>query len=502
MQCINNKLDLGCFEIFALPTLWEPENSAFLNPPPRGAILAIPPKSVKYMETSYFRPSTRQGNSMTQENRFTTGDGTAHDFRFETLALHAGQRPDALTGSRAVPIHQTTSFVFEDTQHAAGLFALQDYGYIYSRIGNPTVAVFEERMATLENGVGALATSSGQAAQFLAFFTLLEAGDEIVSAATLYGGTYTQFDVSFRKFGWTTRFVDPDDPEAFRRAANDNTRAFYCETIGNPLSNVADIEIIAQIAHEVGVPLIVDNTFASPYLCRPLDWGADIVVHSSTKFIGGHGTSIGGVIVDSGRFDWANGKFASMVNPSKGYHGVNFHETFGELGYITKARTEGMRDMGPCPSPFNAFLFLQGLETLHLRMERHCENAQKVAEFLAQDPRVTFTNHPGLPDSPYHGLARKYLSPGYGSVFSFGIEGGFEAAVKFIEKLEIHSHLANVGDAKSLIIHPASTTHRQLSEEDMKAGKISQDLIRISVGIEHIDDILWDLDQAIAAANA
>ncbi len=439
---------------------------------------------------------------MTQHNGEPPAAPAAREFQFDTLALHAGQRPDPITGSRAVPIHQTTSFVFEDTEQAAGLFALQDYGYIYSRIGNPTVSVFEERMATLENGVGALATSSGQAAQFLAFFTLLEPGDEVVSAATLYGGTYTQFDVSFRKFGWNVRFVDPEDPEAFRLAVTDRTRAFYCETIGNPLSNVADLEAIARIAGEVGVPLIVDNTFASPYLCRPIDWGADIVVHSTTKFIGGHGTSIGGVIVDSGRFDWANGKFASMVSPSKGYHGLNFYETFGELGYITKARTEGLRDMGPCPSPFNAFLFLQGLETLHLRMERHSENALKVAQFLNADPRVPFVNYPGLPGSPYLELARKYLPRGPGSVFSFGVRGGFDAAVKFIEALEIHSHLANVGDAKSLIIHPASTTHAQLSEEDMKAGGITPDLIRISVGIEHIDDILWDLDQALASACA
>ncbi|MDP7169122.1 MAG: O-acetylhomoserine aminocarboxypropyltransferase/cysteine synthase [Nitrospinota bacterium] len=438
---------------------------------------------------------------MAGENRFTTTDGISHDFGFATLALHAGQRPDPVTGSRAVPIHQTTSFVFEDTEHAAGLFALQDYGYIYSRIGNPTVAVFEERMATLEGGVGALATSSGQAAQFLAFFTLLEAGDEVVSAATLYGGTYTQFDVSFRKFGWNVVFVDPRDPEAFRRAATDKTRAFYCETIGNPLSNVADLEAIAEIAHEVGVPLIVDNTFASPYLCRPMEWGADIVVHSSTKFIGGHGTSIGGVIVDSGKFNWANGKFGSMVGPSKGYHGLNFYETFGELGYITKARTEGLRDMGPCPSPFNAFLFLQGLETLHLRMERHCENAGKVVNFLAADRRVSFVNYPGLPENSGHELSLKYLPGGAGSVFSFGVEGGYAAAVKFIEGLEIHSHLANVGDAKSLIIHPASTTHAQLTESDMKAGHITPDMIRISVGIEDIDDILWDLDRGLEAAS-
>ncbi len=423
-----------------------------------------------------------------------------HEFQFETRALHAGQRPDSWTGARAVPIYQSTSFVFEDTAHAAGLFALQDYGNIYSRIGNPTNCVFEERMASLEGGVGGLSTSSGQAAQFLTFFTLCEPGDEIVSSATLYGGTYTQFDVSFKKLGINVRFVDPEDPENFRRAVTDKTRALYCETIGNPKANVADLESIAEIAREAGVPLVVDNTFATPYLCRPLEWGADIVVHSSTKFIGGHGTSIGGAIVDSGRFNWANGKFESIVSPSRGYHGMNFYETFGEYGFIMKVRAESLRDVGSCLSPFNAFLFLQGLETLHLRMERHCENARKVAGFLADHPRVSFVYYPTLPGSPYRELAGKYLPMGAGSVFSFGVKGGYEAGVRFIESLELLSHLANVGDAKSLVIHPASTTHQQLSEENMRAGGLTPDLIRLSVGIENIDDILWDIDRALAAA--
>ncbi len=423
-----------------------------------------------------------------------------HEFQFETRALHAGQRPDSWTGARAVPIYQSTSFVFEDTAHAAGLFALQDYGNIYSRIGNPTNSAFEERMASLEGGVGGLAASSGLAAQFLTFFTLCDPGDEIISSATLYGGTYTQFDVTFKKLGINARFVDPEDPENFRRAVTDKTRALYCETIGNPKANVADLESIAEIAREAGVPLVVDNTFATPYLCRPLEWGADIVVHSSTKFIGGHGTSIGGAIVDSGRFNWANGKFESIVSPSRGCHGMNFYETFGEYAFIMKVRAESLRDVGSCLSPFNAFLFLQGLETLHLRMERHCENARRVAEFLADHPRVSFVYYPTLPGSPYRELADKYLPQGAGSVFSFGVKGGYEAGVRFIESLELLSHLANVGDAKSLVIHPDSTTHHQLSEEDMRAGGLTLDLIRLSVGIENIDDILWDIDRALAAA--
>ncbi len=425
----------------------------------------------------------------------------ARAFHFETNALHAGARPDATTGARAVPIYQSSSFVFDDDKHAAGLFALQDYGYIYSRIGNPTTSAFEERMATLEGGVGALATASGQAAQFIALFTLMAPGDEIVSSATLYGGTYTQFDITLRKLGIETTFVDPARPENFEAAVTEKTRALYCETIGNPRTNVADLEPLARIAADAGVPLVVDNTFATPYLCRPIEWGADVVVHSTTKFIGGHGTSIGGVIVDAGRFDWANGKFPGMVEPSPGYHGLNFFETFGEYGFLMKARAESLRDIGACPSPFNAFLFLQGLETLSLRMARHCENAERVAAFLSEDSRTTFVSYPGLPSSPEYEKAMKYLPAGRGAVFSFGIRGGFDAAVRFINALQLHSHLANIGDAKSLVIHPASTTHAQLSEEDMRAGNVTPDLIRISVGLEHIGDILWDLDQALDAAT-
>ena len=437
---------------------------------------------------------------MNEESR--SEETAPRTFHFETNALHAGARPDPATGARAVPIYQSTGFVFDDDEHAAGLFALQDYGYIYTRIGNPTTSVFEERIAALEGGIGALATASGQAAQFIALFTLTNPGDEIVSSAALYGGTYTQFDITLRKLGIQTTFVDPTRPEDFRAAVTEKTRLIYCETIGNPATNVADLEALAKIANDAEVPLVVDNTFATPYLCRPIEWGADIVLHSATKFIDGHGTSIGGVIVDSGRFDWANGKFPGMVEPSPGYHGLRFFETFGELGFLMKARAESLRDIGSCLGPFNGFLLAQGLETLPLRMGRHCENAQKVADFLAGDSRISFVNYPGLADSPEHERAQKYLPNGRGAVFSFGVSGGFEAAVRFINALQLHSHLANVGDAKSLIIHPASTTHAQLSEEDMRAGNLTPDLIRISVGLEHIDDILWDLDQALDAATA
>jgi len=422
-------------------------------------------------------------------------------FHFDTNALHAGAWPDAATGARAVPIYQSSSFVFDDDRHAAGLFALQDYGYIYSRIGNPTTSAFEERIATLEGGVGALATASGQAAQFIALLTLMEPGGEIVASASLYGGTYTQFDITLRRLGVNTVFVDPSRPENFQAAVTERTRAVYCETIGNPRSNVADLENLAKIANEAGAPLVVDNTFATPCLCRPIEWGADVVLHSATKFIGGHGTSVGGVIVDSGRFDWANGKFPGMTDPSPGYHGLRFFETFGEYGFLMKARAESLRDIGPCLSPFNGFLFLQGLETLSLRMRWHCENARKTAEYLAADSRTSFVSYPGLADSPDCQKARKYLPDGQGAVFSFGVRGGFDAAVRFINALKLHSHLANVGDAKSLIIHPASTTHAQLSEEDMRAGGVTPDLVRISLGLEHIDDILWDLDQALDAAT-
>ncbi|HXG32797.1 MAG TPA: O-acetylhomoserine aminocarboxypropyltransferase [Bryobacteraceae bacterium] len=424
-----------------------------------------------------------------------------HVFGFATRALHAGHRPDAETGARAVPIYQTTSYVFEDTDHAAALFNLQRFGNIYTRIMNPTTAVFEERMAALEMGVGALAVASGQAAQFIAITSLLGAGDEIVAASTLYGGTYTQFDVSFRRLGIQTTFVDPDDPENFRRAITPRTRCLYAETIGNPRMNVLDISAVAAIAHEAGIPLIVDNTFASPYLCRPIEHGADIVVHSATKYIGGHGTSIGGVIIDSGRFPWDKGQFPQLLEPSKGYHGIRFYETFGDFAYIMKARVEGLRDFGPALSPFNAFLFLQGLETLKLRMECHSANALAVARHLCRHPLVTWVNYPGLPSSPYHELAQRYLPRGAGGILTFGIRGGYDAARRFIESLQLFSHLANVGDAKSLVIHPASTTHQQLSDEEKLACGITNDMIRLSVGLEEIEDILWDLDQALEASQ-
>ena len=423
------------------------------------------------------------------------------EFGFETLCLHAGHVPDAVTASRAVPIYQTTSYVFDSADHAASLFNLQTFGNTYSRFMNPTNAVFEERMATLEGGRAAVAVGSGTAAQMVALLTLLEAGDELLSASTLYGGTYSQFDVSFRRFGIDTKFVDSDDPENFRRAITDKTRVIYAETIGNPVSNILDIEAVAAIANEAEIPLMMDNTFATPYLCRPFDYGADIVVHSATKFIGGHGTSIGGVLVESGKFPWDNGKFPAMMEPSKGYHGIRFYETFGDFGFTTKARVETVRTMGPTLSPFNAFLFLQGLETLPMRMDRHCANAQKVAEFLDSHEAVSWVKFPGLPGNPYHDLAKKYLPRGAGSVFTFGVKGGNDAGVKFIEGVQFLSHLANVGDAKSLIIHPASTTHRQLSEQEQLSAGVTPDMVRISVGLETLDDILWDIDQALAKSQ-
>lgn len=418
-------------------------------------------------------------------------------FGFETLCLHAGQLPDPTTGARAVPIYQTTAYVFDSADHAASLFNLQTFGNIYTRIMNPTNAVFEERMAAIEGGRGGLAVASGMAAQMTAIFTIMESGDELVSSSALYGGTYSQFDVSFRKLGIETKFVNPDDPENFRKAITKKTKAIFAETIGNPLGNILDIGAVANIAHEAGIPLIIDNTFATPYLCRPFDFGADIIVHSATKFICGHGTSIGGVIVESGKFPWDNGNFPVMTEPSKGYHGVRFHETFGDFSYIMKARCETLRTFGPALSPFNAFLFIQGLETLHLRMERHCSNALGIAKFLKEHPAVTWVNFPALSDSPYFDLVKKYLPRGAGSIFTFGIKGGKEAGVRFIESLQLLSHLANVGDAKTLVIHPASTTHRQLTEEEQVSAGVTPDMIRISVGLETLDDILWDIDQAL-----
>jgi O-acetylhomoserine (thiol)-lyase len=420
---------------------------------------------------------------------------------FSTRSLHAGQTPDKASLARAVPIYQTTSYVFEDSAHAADLFALQKFGNIYTRIMNPTTGVFEERVAALEGGIGALATSSGQAAQFLAVASLMGAGDELVASSTLYGGTYTQFDVSFRRLGIDVKFVEPDDPENFRKAITPKTRAVYGETIANPRMNVLDIERVAAVAHEAGVPLVIDNTMASPYLCRPMEHGADIVVHSATKFLGGHGTSIGGIIVDSGKFPW-NEKFPQLTEPSPGYHGMKFTETFGGLAYIIKARVEGLRDFGPCISPFNSFLFLQGIETLKFRMEQHSRNAQQVAEWLEKQTAVSWVKYPGLAGSPYRKLARKYLPQGCGSIVTFGIKGGVQAGRKLIDSVQLFSHLANLGDAKSLIIHPASTTHQQLNDEQQLEAGVSKDLVRISVGIEDVEDIIWDLGQAIAASQA
>ncbi|MBT8446170.1 MAG: O-acetylhomoserine aminocarboxypropyltransferase/cysteine synthase [Gammaproteobacteria bacterium] len=422
-------------------------------------------------------------------------------YGIETLCLHAGQIPDPATGSRAVPIYQTTSYVFDDTDHAASLFNLQTFGNVYSRMQNPTTSVFEERMAALEGGRAALAVSSGMAAQMVALLTLMEQGDEFVSASTLYGGSYSQFDVTFRRFGITPIFVDPDDPDNFARAITPKTKCLYAETIGNPRNNVLDLERVGAIAADAGIPLVVDSTFATPYLCRPMDHGADIVTHSATKFIGGHGTTIGGVLIESGRFDWGNGNFPGMTEPSPGYHGVRFYETFGDFGFTMKARFEALRTLGPTLSPFNAFLLLQGLETLPVRMDRHCDNAAGVAGFLAEHPAVDWVNYAGLPDNPYQPLVQKYLPRGAGSILSFGIRGGSAAGAKFIENAQFLSHLANVGDAKTLVIHPASTTHRQLSEEQQVAAGVTPDMVRISVGLETLDDILWDIDQALAASQ-
>ncbi len=422
-------------------------------------------------------------------------------WRFDTLALHGGHVPDPTTGARAVPIYQTTSFVFENADHAASLFALEKAGNIYTRIMNPTTDVFEQRMALLEGGVGALALASGQAAETIALLNILRAGDELVSSSTLYGGTYNLFAVTLHKLGITTRFVDASDPENFRRAINPKTKALYAETIGNPKMDVLDIEPVARIAHEAGVPLIVDSTFATPYLCRPFDYGADVVVHSATKYIGGHGTSIGGVIVDSGRFDWSNGKFSELVDPDPSYHGVSYTQSFGPAAYIAKARVQLLRDLGPALSPFNAFLFLQGLETLSLRMDRHSANALKVARFLEEHPKVSWVAYPGLTSHPNHGLAQKYLQNGMaGGIMGFGIRGGLEAGKRFIDGVKLLSLLANVGDAKSLVIHPASTTHQQLTTEQRLEAGVTDDFVRLSVGIEDVQDILGDLDQALAKA--
>ena len=423
-------------------------------------------------------------------------------FGFETRQVHAGQRPDPNTGARAVPIFQTTSYVFEDPESAAAYFNLQEFGNTYSRIMNPTVAVFEERMANLEAGSGAVAFASGIAAQAAALFTLLQPGDHVVSSSALYGGTVNQFKHLLRKMNVALTWVDPDDPAAWRGAARDNTKLFYAETIGNPAGNVLDIETIAAIAHEHALPLIVDNTFATPYLCRPIEWGADIVVHSATKFIGGHGTSIGGVVVDSGTFNWSNGRFPVVAQPSPAYHGLQFHETFGVYGYLMKLRAETLRDLGAAMSPFNAFLFLQGLETLSLRMARHVENSRAVAAFLTRQPQASNVSYAGLPSSRYRALVDKYLPKGAGAVFSFDLRGGREAGQDFIRGVTLWSHLANVGDSKSLIIHPASTTHRQLNDDELRAAGVGPGTIRLSVGTESVDDLIWDLEQGFARVAA
>ncbi|MDQ6620987.1 MAG: O-acetylhomoserine aminocarboxypropyltransferase/cysteine synthase [Pseudomonadota bacterium] len=422
------------------------------------------------------------------------GDRT---FGFDTLCLHAGQIPDAATGARAQPIYQTTSFVFDSADHAASLFNLQTFGNVYSRISNPTVAALEERLAAIEGGRAALATATGMAAEALALLTLARQGDHIVAARTLYGGTYSQLAVTLADFGITTSFVDPDDVDAFRRAIQPQTKALYAETIGNPQLNVIDIAALAEVAHDAGVPLVIDNTLASPFLCRPFEHGADIVVHSVTKYLGGHGTTMGGVLIESGRFPWDNGRFPQMTEPSRGYHGVRFHETFGDFAFTMKARMEMMRTLGPTLSPMAAFLLLQGVETLHVRMPRHCSSALAVARHLAQHPRVEWVNYPLLEGNRYESLARRYLPAGAGGILTFGISGGAKAGERFIEGVQFLSHLANVGDAKSLVIHPASTTHRQLSEDEQRSAGVNPEMIRLSVGLESLDDIIWDIDQAL-----
>jgi len=416
---------------------------------------------------------------------------------FNTRALHAGYDPDPTTHARAVPIYQSTSFTFEDTEHASRLFALQEFGNIYTRIMNPTTAVLETRVASLENGAAALGMSSGQAAQFITISTIAEPGNQIVAASTLYGGTFTQLDVTMRRLGYDIVFVEPDDPENFRKAITPKTKLLFGETISNPRSNILDVEAVAKIAHENGVPLVVDNTFATPYVTRPIDYGADIVVQSLTKFMGGHGNSIGGIIVDSGKFPWNNGNFPHFTSPSPAYHGMNFWDTFGNISFIIKARVEGLRDIGPCVSPFNSFLFLQGIETLGMRMDRHLSNTLQIAEHLQKHNKVQWIKYASLPGDPYFPLAQKYTPKGAGAVFSFGLKDGYEAGKRFINNLKIFSHLANVGDVRSLVIHPASTTHQQLGLAEQEAAGVRPELVRLSIGLEDVEDLIWDIDQAL-----
>ena len=427
-----------------------------------------------------------------------TASQDARKYGFTTRQLHAGQTPDPTTGSRAVPIYQTSSYVFHDTDHAARLFALQEFGNIYTRIMNPTSDVFEQRIADLEGGVGALAASSGHAAQTMLILSLCGAGDHIVSASTLYGGTYNQFEYTFPRIGIDVTFVDPSDPENFRRAIQPNTKLIWGETLGNPRINVFPFEQVAKIAQEFRIPLAIDNTFATPYLCRPFEWGANLVTHSTTKFIGGHGTSIGGVIVDGGNFDWAgSGRFPNFTEPDPSYHNL-VYASLGAPAFILKARVQILRDIGACQAPFNSWLFLQGLETLSLRIDRHVQNAQAVAEYLEKHPKVSWVSYPGLKSHPDYAAAKKYLPKGPGAILGFGVQGGLPAGKRFIDRLQLISHLANVGDAKSLAIHPASTTHSQLTDEQQFSAGVTPDFVRLSIGLEDIDDILWDLDQALS----
>ncbi|WP_248498373.1 O-acetylhomoserine aminocarboxypropyltransferase/cysteine synthase family protein [Staphylococcus haemolyticus] len=420
------------------------------------------------------------------------------NWKFETQTIHAGQVIDEFSKSRAVPIYQTSSYVFDDTQHAQDLFSLAKPGNIYTRIMNPTQNVFEARITQLEGGVGALATSSGQAAITLALLNIVETGSEIVASSNLYGGSYNLLNITFAKLGIKVHFVDPSDPNNFKAAINDKTRAIYAETIGNPAIDVLDIEAVAQIAHDNGLPLVIDNTFASPYLCRPFEHGADIVIHSATKFIGGHGTSIGGIIVDSGKFNWDNGKFPGLVEPDPSYHGISYTNDVGEAAYITKARVQLLRDLGSAVSPYNVHEFLIGLETLHLRMERHSENALKVAQFLAQHPKVTWVIYPGLENNKYHNLAKKYLPKGQGAILTFGVDGSVDDIARFVDKLQLFSLLANVGDSKSLVIHPASTTHQQLTEAEQRQSGVLPEMVRLSIGTENAEDIINDLNDALS----
>ena len=421
---------------------------------------------------------------------------------FHTLAVHAGTSPDPATGARATPIYQTTAYVFDDADHAAALFNLQTYGYIYSRLTNPTVSVLEERVAALEDGRGAIATASGHAAQMLIAFTLMEPGAHLLASNKLYGGSVTQFLNTFKKFGWEATLMDPDEPAAFREAIRPETKAIFIESLANPGGVIADIAAFAEIAHEAGIPLIVDNTSATPYLCRPFEWGADIIVHSTTKFLSGHGNAMGGVVVDSGKFDWGqNDKFPSLTKPEPAYHGLTFYETFGDLALTVHGHAVGLRDLGATMAPMNAYLTITGCETLGLRMEKHCANARAVAQYLAAHPQVEWVSYPGLESSKYYPLKQKYLPKGGGAVFAFGVKGGYEAGTKVVDTVELFSHVANIGDTRSLIIHPASTTHRQLSEEQQIAAGAGPDVVRLSIGIEDAADIIADLDQALAAVT-